>query len=271
MSIQDIQVIDTRHKQGDSIKSKDWEQLRKKIFQEDESLWNDTQLTLNGFEEHKFNINLNENMQKNNIMESKMQKCQIQNVNSRRLKSLNRLSFSRSKINQADLSNKYESYKQTDNNLSQKEFSCASNYWQNTNRRNTIKINTLFNTHPYFFRNLSMLTKIKLKMKHFLENFTNIQRSRLLNSEMRSLVNDQSDILEIKDDFVNNLLINFNKCSIFKHFQIPLFKLSSRIGFYTKLILTLINIIYLLFLSIFFVYKVEDYFSKIIKTFINFF
>ncbi|KAL4483105.1 hypothetical protein ABPG74_019131 [Tetrahymena malaccensis] len=272
MSAQDLQVLETRHKQGETMKSKDQELLREKIFGDDDSLWNDTQLTLNGLEEHKFKLNQNDKNQQNSYSKQNIiEQNQRQSFNSRRGKHLNRSSISRTRIIEADLSNKNGSIKQIYSEMHQNECVNTSNYWQNTCRWNTIKINTLFNTHPYFFRNLTMITKIKLKMKHFLDKFTNIKRSRLINSEIRQLINDQSDILMIEEDFLQNVLMNFNKWPFFKHFQIPLFKLSSQIGFYIKLILTLINIVYLLLLSIFIVLQVEDYFSKTTQLFINFF
>ncbi|KAL4509711.1 hypothetical protein ABPG73_022927 [Tetrahymena malaccensis] len=130
MSAQDLQVLETRHKQGETMKSKDQELLREKIFGDDDSLWNDTQLTLNGLEEHKFKLNQNDKNQQNSYSKQNIiEQNQRQSFNSRRGKHLNRSSISRTRIIEADLSNKNGSIKQIYSEMHQNECVNTSNYW----------------------------------------------------------------------------------------------------------------------------------------------
>ncbi|KAL4509699.1 hypothetical protein ABPG73_022915 [Tetrahymena malaccensis] len=199
MSIADTEIIDTRYNQGGAFKSKEWEQVMKKQFQEEECLWNDSQLNINGGKEFSLNQTKIEVKRIDNelidIIEDKQlqQRLSVSQV-SRRY----RLSMKLAKV-ELNRQKQMAAFKNKD---------CE-----------TSKINELIENYPQFVSNIEMLTKIKIRMKQFYKSFTTIYRSRLLNRDMRIQINDKSDIIENKQHWLMKIEKSFSKISILKDLQ----------------------------------------------------
>ncbi|KAL4509705.1 hypothetical protein ABPG73_022921 [Tetrahymena malaccensis] len=274
MSIRDLQIETTRYNQGQSIKSKDWELVRNKVFEQDEDiLWNDSQLKINEVKEKTLNLIQILQKQDNFTIQDIEEKCQKQmnssqkSQNTRRLNLFSKKSSSRTRTIELETSNINETtiFNQIQREVSSREY---ANILQG-NKQNANKINKIIELNKLFFKMVSLITKVKLKMINFYQNYTSIQRSRLLSRDIRMIINDQSEGIDDSDNLPNGSLRCLNKNSICQQLQIPLFSISSKTGFYMKLILVLTNIVYLFLLSIFMVFQVDDEFSKSINQIIN--
>ncbi|KAL4463704.1 hypothetical protein ABPG72_006519 [Tetrahymena utriculariae] len=85
------------------------------------------------------------------------------------------------------------------------------------------------------------------------------------------MINDQSDSIEASENILEILEKSCSKFVILNQFQkIPVINISSKLGFYLKLVLVWLNIIYLLLFSIFIVFQVNDFFSQKVFQIINF-
>ncbi|KAL4483095.1 hypothetical protein ABPG74_019121 [Tetrahymena malaccensis] len=112
MSVVDLKIETTRCNQGESLRSKDWELVRKKVFQEEDLLWNDSQFNINEAKDEEKSSNLitalqnqEKNMKENNQLKQQQIRNSNLNNNSRRLNIFSKRSSSRSRIIELDISN----------------------------------------------------------------------------------------------------------------------------------------------------------------------
>ncbi|EAR90298.2 cation channel family transporter (macronuclear) [Tetrahymena thermophila SB210] len=280
MSILDIQIDKTRQNQGEAIKSKDWEQVRNKIFQEDELLWNDSQFIINGKKENlkiQQNIQIEQNQDilqryDSDLGSSQIKSISFKNQNGRKFQYISKLTSSRSRTIEIDTSNFNEISRinQIDQSIptrdQRNDTQCCESLQTNQNNNN-IRTNNFKN---YPSKAMIWVAKLKLRLKNFKLSFNKTKESKLLSSEMRLMINDSSDSIEEKETFFKTLEKCCSKFTVFNYLKkIPLYNLSSKSGFYIKLILVWLNIIYLLLFSIFIVFQVDDDFSKKVFQIIN--
>ncbi|KAL4433145.1 hypothetical protein ABPG74_010840 [Tetrahymena malaccensis] len=69
-----------------------------------------------------------------------------------------------------------------------------------TNHKNQ-NSTTLQNKRDVFLKNLALLAKIKIQTTHYYKKFTNIYRTRLLNTQTRKIIQDLSDFIPEKTHF----------------------------------------------------------------------
>ncbi|KAL4463702.1 hypothetical protein ABPG72_006517 [Tetrahymena utriculariae] len=97
----------------EAIKSKDWEQVRNKRFQEEEFLWNDSQFIIKGNQEYlktqqDIQIQHNQGIQQGQVSEqdySQRKSLSFRNQNSRRLQDISKYCSSRSRTIEIDVQN----------------------------------------------------------------------------------------------------------------------------------------------------------------------
>ncbi|KAL4483104.1 hypothetical protein ABPG74_019130 [Tetrahymena malaccensis] len=116
MSIIETDILDTRYNQGQAFKSKDLQVAIKNKFQEDECLWEDSQLNINGGKEFSQNLattqvqRVDDSMNREEHVYDKQQQQHlgISSQNSRRFKYSLRNSQSRTKTIEVECSNMQE-------------------------------------------------------------------------------------------------------------------------------------------------------------------
>ncbi|KAL4512485.1 hypothetical protein ABPG72_020322 [Tetrahymena utriculariae] len=284
MSIKDIQIEETRQNQGEAMRSKDWEQVRNKKFLEEEYLWNDSQINIDESKQHKNkfqNIKVLQNQHDSLRLEAQSDQQQsfqlgFNNLSNRRFQFISKYSTSRTKTNtktiEIDASNIIETSQinQTQDFMALKDQ--KSGFQANSPQiQIELKKNNQANS---FISQLSkvviLITKIKLKLNNFYERVIKIKNPRMLSNQVRLTINDSSDLVEEKETFLEVIEKCLFKFAIFNYLQFPLISLSSKFGFYMKLSLVLLNIIYLRLFSVFFVFQVQDSFSQKVFQIIDF-
>ncbi|KAL4512487.1 hypothetical protein ABPG72_020324 [Tetrahymena utriculariae] len=213
---QDILIENTRQKQGEAIKSKDWEQVRNKRFQEEEFLWNDSQFIIKGNQEYlktqqDIQIQHNQGIQQGQVSEqdySQRKSLSFRNQNSRRLQNISKYcSSSRSRTIEIDVQNLNETSRinqiQELTAMQDQRGDSLNNQVQQVDKINKNCTNNGFQS--YNSKIITWVTKLKLKLKNFKFSFQKNQRSRLFSREMRLLVNDLSDLIETKESLLETL------------------------------------------------------------------
>ncbi|KAL4509701.1 hypothetical protein ABPG73_022917 [Tetrahymena malaccensis] len=252
MSISEVQIESTRHNQGEGIKSKDWEQVRNKKFQEEDFLWNDSQYIINGNNERKQAQEQNQ-VQKNeydqqvfDCEQKNQQRISLsqQNQNSRRFQYASKYTSSRSRTieieatNLNDTSRMNQTYELT--TIKDQKSDIQKNKNQQADQRNKNDNNTI---GGYNSKVLVWIAKLKLKLKNVKFEFNKIQKSRLPGREIRCIINDSSDSIEEKVSFLENLEKCCSRFTLFNYLKmIPLLNLSSKSGFYIKQLQANVNL-----------------------------
>ncbi|EAR90301.2 cation channel family transporter (macronuclear) [Tetrahymena thermophila SB210] len=259
MSILDIQIDSTRQNQGEAIKSKDWEQVRNKKFQEDELLWNDSQFIINGKKENQTiqqNIQIQQSQDilqryDSDLGNSQRKPINFKNQNSRKFQYISRQTSSRSRTIELDASNINELSRinQIEESIpikDQKNEIQGCEPLQTNQKNNNIRTNNFKN---YPSKAMIWVTKLKLRLRNFKLNFNKAYESKLLNSEMRLMINDSSDSIEEKETFFETLEKCCSKFTVFNYLKkIPLYNLSifQVDDDFSKKIFQIINIVWLI-------------------------
>ncbi|KAL4481405.1 hypothetical protein ABPG72_010558 [Tetrahymena utriculariae] len=132
----------------------------------------------------------------------------------------------------------------------------------NKNQNSTI----LQNKRDIFFKNLALLTRIKIQTTHYYKKFTNIYRTRLLDTQTRKTIQDLSDFIPEKINFCFEFfLVILEKSSC-----LTLFDIQQNQYFAFKLTLLIVNFFYFVILSLVTVYQVNDSFQNYFSKFICF-
>ncbi|KAL4509698.1 hypothetical protein ABPG73_022914 [Tetrahymena malaccensis] len=232
MSIKDIQISKSRYNQGNAIISKDWEQVRNKKFQEEDLLWNDSQININGIkEQEQLKIQQNTKVLSNQEANSQRQDSEnclqqkqvfsFKNSNSRRFQYFSKYSTkSRTKTIDLDISNMNESSRMNQTQefmTSRDQRSCSQNNQPQTQTDSKYRNRTnSFESYKLFQKSIVLITKLKLRLRNYYKNFTDIYKSRLLNNDMRLMINDLSDSIEANESFLEILE---KSCSKFLYYQ----------------------------------------------------
>ncbi|KAL4483098.1 hypothetical protein ABPG74_019124 [Tetrahymena malaccensis] len=238
MSIQEVEIERTRQKQGEAIKSKDWERVRNKKFQEEDFFWNDSQYIINGNKENQQTQEENQVGQIQQIQQvvdcyyENQQPLSLssKNQNSRRSYHVSKYTTSKCRTIEIDVTNLNETFRmnQTQELTAVKDQTCNSqnNQSQLTDQRNKNQNNTMggYNSKVLVWiaklKHKQLQASVNLYMQQYYEN--NFQEEKQNKQEVISkLSTDLQEKLKREQfkEIIPQIDILLNKQISFKALQ----------------------------------------------------